>query len=447
MTIEKPTLNEIQSRLITDLIQSVNSGISDTTKHIDPNIRNNAIKGLVDALAGGINDNFDSIQTLQEDLFPYSTEDEDIILDWAATFGVSQKVATTATGLVTFSGTATTTIPSGTEIQTAAGLEYTTQAEATISSNTVNITSLTRSGYIVTAVTSSDHNLASGIEVTISAATETDYNVTAIITVTDTNAFTYEITTTPSTPATGSPQVTFVTASVTIESSEVGLDYNAIEGTELNLISPISGVDTAAYVQYTELTGGTDLETTEELRTRINERTAAMAAPFTVAGLPSFIRENNSGVTRVWVEAATPSAGYVTIYFTRDNDTNILPSSAEAAQVKATITNEETGILPANMSESALTVSPPTGVSVDFTFSALSPNTANMQAAITSSLTDYFKNNTNVNTNVTLDDLKRIISSTFDSSGNVPVYTLTTPSSDVLISSGELGILGTITYP
>jgi len=447
MTIEKPTLKEIQSRLIADLIQSVNNGVSDTTKHIDPNLKNNAPIELVKCIAGGINDNFDSIQTLQEDLFPYSTEDEDIILDWAATFGVSQKVATKASGLVTFSGIATTTIPSGTTIQTSSGLEYTTQAQATISSNTVNVISLTRSGNKVTAVTSSDHNLASGIEVTLSGAIETEYNVTPIITVTDTNAFTFEITTTPSTPATGSPQVTFVTASVTVESNDVGLNYNAIKGTELNLISPISGVNTAAYVQYTELTGGTDLETIEQLRTRINERTAAMAAPFTVAGLPSFIRENNSGVTRVWVEAATPSAGYVTIYFTRDNDTNILPSSAEAAEVKATITNEETGILPANMSESALIVSPPAGVSVDFTFSSLSPNTSDMQAAITSSLTDYFKNNTNVNTNVTLDDLKRIISSTFDSSGNVPVYTLTTPSSNVLISSGELGILGTITYP
>ncbi len=70
-----------------------------------------------------------------------------------------------------------------------------------------------------------------------------------------------------------------MTASTTIESSDVGLDYNAIEGTELNLISPISGLDTAAYVQYTELSGGTNIETIEELRTRINERTAAMAAP------------------------------------------------------------------------------------------------------------------------------------------------------------------------
>ncbi len=93
------------------------------------------------------------------------------------------------------------------------------------------------------------------------------------------------------------------------------------------------------------------------------------------------------------------------------------------------------------MSESALTVSAPTAVSVDFTFSALSPNTTDMQTTITNFLTDYFKNNTNVSSNITLDDLKRIISSSFDSSGNIPTYTLTTPSSDVLIGS-ELGVLG-----
>ena len=92
MTIEKPTLSEIQSRLITDLIQTVNTGVSDTTKHIDPNLRNSLIRGLLNALAGGISDNFDAIQTLQEDLFPYSTEDEDIILDWAATLESHKKL-------------------------------------------------------------------------------------------------------------------------------------------------------------------------------------------------------------------------------------------------------------------------------------------------------------------------------------------------------------------
>jgi len=447
MTITRPSLSEIRSRLITDLIQSVNTGVSDTSKHIDPNIRNSLIKGFVDSMTAGFDENFDSIETLQKDLFPYSTEDEDVILDWAATYGITRKTATNASGLVTFSGDATTSIPSGTELQTASGLEYTTQALGTVSSNTVNITSLTRSGSLVTAVTASDHNLASGIEVTISGATETDYNITATITVTDTDAFTYEVTTTPTSPATGSPQVTFVTASVEVQSSDVGLDYNAVSGTGLSLISPISGLDSNAFVQYTEITGGTDLESNEELRTRINERTANMAAPFTLAGLPSFIKENNSGVTRVWVQAATPSPGYTSIYFTRDNDTNILPSSAEAAEVKESITNDETGILPANMSESSLTVSSPVGVSVDITFTSLSPNTSVMQTAINSSLSDFFKNNTNVNENVTLDNIKRIISSTFDSSGNIPIYTLSAPSSDISISSDELGILGTITYP
>lgn len=62
--------------------------------------------------------------------------------------------------------------------------------------------SLTRSGTTVTATLSS-HGYVTGQDITISGANETGYNVRAAITKVDDDTFTYEVSTTPSTPATG----------------------------------------------------------------------------------------------------------------------------------------------------------------------------------------------------------------------------------------------------
>ena len=66
---------------------------------------------------------------------------------------------------------------------------------------------LARSGTTVTA-TLSGHGYVTGQDITISGAVETDYNVRAAITKVDADTFTYEVTTTPTTPATGTIKAT-----------------------------------------------------------------------------------------------------------------------------------------------------------------------------------------------------------------------------------------------
>ena len=66
---------------------------------------------------------------------------------------------------------------------------------------------LARSGTTVTAALSS-HGYVTGQDITISGAVETDYNVRAAITRVDADNFTYEVTTTPTTPATGTIKAT-----------------------------------------------------------------------------------------------------------------------------------------------------------------------------------------------------------------------------------------------
>jgi len=83
-----------------------------------------------------------------------------------------------------------------------------------------------------------------------------------------------------------------------------------------------------------------------------------------------------------------------------------------------------------------------------FTFSALSPNTAAMQTAISANLAQFFAEETEVGVNITEEKYITAIQSTIDEDGDgVVSFALSTPTTDVTIASGEIGTLGTVTYP
>ncbi len=447
MTIELSSISELQAQITNDLILSVNSGQIDPSKHIDPNIRNSGIRGLVSAMAAGFDENNDVIAQLIKQLFPQTATG--IYLErWASFFGITRIAAQKATGNVVFSGTATTSIPSGTLIKKANNIQYETLVDGLISDQTINILSITRSGSLATVTTASDHNLATGISVTHAGAIETEYNILAIVTVTSNNTYTYVVSGTPSTPATGTITASFTTTSISVIASDFGDEGNSAGGSQLSLITPLVGVDDICYLPYDGLSLGLDIEDDEALRIRLQERTANFTAPFTQAGLPVFIKNSVAGVTRIWVRTAYPSAGYVTIYFTRDNDANIIPTSAQALVVKNVIIDPETGIKPANTPDSYVIVSPPTPVVVDFVFSSLSPNNLVMRTAITNTLTDYFKSDSvTEGVDIVENEYNSLIYSVIDTNGNSPTFTLSSPSGIIAVPVGSLAILGTITYP
>ena len=447
MAITPPTITELQQQIANDFILAVNAGQLDSSKHIDTNIRNSGVRGLVNSMAAGFDENNDLIVKLLLQLLPQTATG--IYLErWASWFGITRLSAVKATGNMVFTGTATTSIPSGTLIQKADNTEYTTLTTVPISAQTINVTSITRSGTIATVTTPNSHNLATGVTVTMAGAVETDYNIAAVITVTSTTTFTYTVAGSPSTPATGTITTSFTTAFIGVISSDFGDEGNSAGGSQLTLTSPISNVDNTCYVPFNGLINGLDIETDDALRVRLQERTSNFTAPFTKAGIPVFIRNAVAGVTRIWVKNATPSAGYVTIYFTRDNEANIIPTSAQATTVKNAIIDADTGITPANTPDSYVIVSGPTAVSTDFTFSALSPNTTAMRLAITTTLTDYFKSDSVAEgTDIVANEYNSLIYGVIDAEGNSPTFTLTAPSATIAITSGELATLGTITYP
>ena len=447
MAIEFPSISQIQERLTNAFILAHNAGQLDSSKHIDPNIRNSIALSFVKSMSAGFDENNDLIKEVLKQLFPQTATDEYLEL-WASWFGITRKDPVKAEGYAVFTGIATTSIPNATAIQKADGTQYETQATATISAQTIGLSSLTRSGSTATATTLSDHNLATGVSVTISGASQSEYNITAVISVISNTQFTYTVSGSPATPATGTINASFTTAYVAIKAIDYGSNGNSSSGSQLSLVSPIVNVDNTCYISYDGLTLGLDTETDELLRARLKERCSNFTTPFTKAGLPVFIKEKNAGVTRVWIQDATPSAGYVTAYFARDNDSNIIPTASQANAVKDTIIDPETGIKPANTPDSYVIVSAPTPITINITFSALSPNTVAMKTAISQALTDYFKSaSINVGGDITLNELNALIYSVIDEEGNSPTFTLSLPSSNTAISDTQLAILGTITYP
>lgn len=70
-------------------------------------------------------------------------------------------------------------------------------------SHSIAVTSMTRAGTVVTTTTTAAHGLATGDTISVLGAVETEYNITAAITVTGATTFTFDIGTTPTSPATG----------------------------------------------------------------------------------------------------------------------------------------------------------------------------------------------------------------------------------------------------
>ena len=166
-------------------------------------------------------------------------------------------------------------------------------------------------------------------------------------------------------------------------------------------------------------------------------------ANFNVAAIES-IAKTVSGVTRVFVEEITPEIGQVTIFFTRDDDDSIIPSASEIADVRAEILT----IKPAHTSDTGVLTPTLVGITVNFVFTALTPNTSTMQSSIQASLELFFREETTVGSNLDQDAYRAAIFNTVDTStGDVVTnFDLSTPVGDVTIQSGEIPVLGTVTF-
>jgi uncharacterized phage protein gp47/JayE len=290
MPLDFPTLNDIADRQRADIQGELPAS--------DPYKPDSMLNAMAVSNGGRINEVYDQTLIIKDDCL-ITTASNDGLLAIGKELDIPLNAATAASGDVLFIGNVGTPVPAKTQLQSAANESYETQSGGTIAGQSVSITSLTRIGSTVTAITNGDHNLGNGITVTISGANETEYNGAQIITITGLNSFSYQITGTPTTPATGTITGAYNGVLLPVKSDNTGEATNVAGGSSLTLTSPIPTV-TNTVTTFNGIDGGTDVETFEEYKQRLLFSRQNPGTPFNDATI-ILTAKSIPGVTRVWV--------------------------------------------------------------------------------------------------------------------------------------------------
>lgn len=291
MPLNLPDNQTIVNRELTDIQANLEGS--------NPFLPNSFLNAIGVANAGRFNELYQQLSLAQKATF-LSTADLPDLTVRANELGVYQEVATISYGNLIFTGTNGVVVPAGTQASLN-GINYVATNSGTISNNTVTATSLTSTGLQAIFTCASNHNLANGMQVTISNAVQPQYNGTYSITILNATQFTYTMGSLPGvSTATGTIQASSFYCTVPGQSLTTGQITNISGGSSLTLSSNVSGVNSTIYTDYNGFTGGTDLEDIELFRKRA---LAKLANPYTPFNDISIIEQAQTvaGVTRVWV--------------------------------------------------------------------------------------------------------------------------------------------------
>lgn len=132
MAFNRPTLSSLIQQAETEIESRLNLGPLLPTPGSVLRVLARTVAGMIHGLHG-------HLAHLARQIIP-STASSDNLDRWASLFlTTARKAATFATGTVRFTGTDTTSIPAGTDIQRADGLQYETLANATIASGIADV--------------------------------------------------------------------------------------------------------------------------------------------------------------------------------------------------------------------------------------------------------------------------------------------------------------------
>lgn len=231
--------------------------------------------------------------------------------------------------------------------------------------------------------------------------------------------------------------ITLGVASITVVADLAGLDGNMLTADELNLESPVTGIDTLATVEAPGILGGLDEESTEDLRARYLLRRREPPSGGGDQDYEAWALEV-SGVTRAWVARHESGLGTVAIRFVLDNEVSIFPGAPKVAEVQANIDSKRP-------TTAEPTVVAPVDDPVAFTIELVDDTTAN-RTAVEAELTDLILREGEPGDGAGLGEI--LLSAMRTAIGNAAGgdYTLTVPSADHVPTTGDLPTMGTITW-
>lgn len=232
-------------------------------------------------------------------------------------------------------------------------------------------------------------------------------------------------------------QVTISSGEATVNAIavEAGVDGNTDPATVMTLVSPISGVDNEVTVDTGGLVGGVEEESIDDLRLRLLNRIRQPPQGGNAADFETWALEV-PGVTRAWVYPLALGPGEVSIFFVRDDDTpSIIPDAGEVQDVQDYIDARRPVTATA-------TVVAPIDSPLNFTIELLTVDTPEIRAAVEDELADLLRRESEPGGTIPLSHFNEAISI---AAGEYD-HDLTSPSADVVATSGQLKTMGTVTW-
>ena len=225
-----------------------------------------------------------------------------------------------------------------------------------------------------------------------------------------------------------------VTANVTAVIA--GSAGNSIAGTQLSLVSPVSGISSTATVGAGGLANGFDVETTDSIRARLITRLKQPAQ-----GGAAYDYENwatsISGVTRAWCMPSYLGIGTVAVFIVTDNAPGgPIPGAQTVTAVQSYIAGQCSVI-----AQGGLSVFAPVAAPLNFSIQ-LTPNTAAVQAAVEAELADLLTRESTPGGTLLLSHIRQAISLAAGETDNV----LVAPTANVVAAAGQMTTMGAITW-
>lgn len=368
MPFPRPTLTQLQNQAYAD--------ISSNLPGSDPLLRFSNLNILGKTVAGLANGHYGYQDWIALQSNPFTATAENLEA-WAGLKGVVRLGASVAVGSVTFTGTVGLVIPAGTPLVRGDGVQYTTNASATV-----------------------------GGGGTISAA---------------------------------------ITASVPASAG------NAASGTVLTLATTIAGIQSSAPTS-TALSGGSDAETDDSLRSRM---LAVYAAPPQGGDQSDYVQwaRTVAGVTRAWCVPNGMGTGTVIVYFMMDQTESAFggfpqgtngTATGETRAANATgdqlaVANYIFGVQPVC---ALVYATAPVAHAIAFTITGTGAWSAATKTAVQAAITAALVQNGVPGAIV---DLSYIESSIAAVAGTVG-FVITVPAGNVTQTAGQLATLGAVSF-
>lgn len=224
-------------------------------------------------------------------------------------------------------------------------------------------------------------------------------------------------------------------STVAVEAVLAGSSGNSNPGAGTLQLSPsLPGVSLAVEIEAPGLTGGTDVETDEELRDRLVARLRAGSRGGSADDYVTWALEV-PGVTRAWALPLVSGPGTVGVTFlVASGSTAPVPDSAQVAEVQAYIDARRPVTAIAEVFAPGLEA-------IDVELS-VEPDTPAVRASVQAALEELFAREGEPGATILLSHIREAVS---NAAGEID-SDVTVPAADVPIPSGSVAVLGTLTF-